>query len=115
MSQLTHYGVLGMKWGRRKGSSSGSSSTPSNPSNDHIKKVKLKRKKVSEMSNEELRDLNTRLQLERQYADLNKASVASGKKVVTDILTNAAKQTAASYTAKYMSKGLDTLIKKASK
>lgn len=112
--QLTHYGVLGMKWGRRKDRRS-SSSAPIRTSADHKTKVRLKKKRVSEMSNEELRQLNNRLQLERQYADLNKASVASGKKVVTDILTNAAKQTVTTYAAKYMSKALESAIKKAAK
>lgn len=111
-NSLTHYGVLGMKWGRRKGQTTSSKS--SNPSGDHTKKSQLRKKKISEMSNEELRFLTARLQLEKQYSDLNKAPVPVGKKMVTDILTNAAKQTASTYAAKYMSKALETAIKKAS-
>ena len=43
MNELKHYGVLGMRWGRRK---SVSSPTPINPSKDHIRKVQLKKKKI---------------------------------------------------------------------
>lgn len=107
MSSLSHYGVLGMKWGRRRGLSSSSTS-----SSDHIKTASLKKKKLNEMSNQEIKDLTTRLQLERQYADLNKLSVASGRKIVGDILMNTGKQTAANYTAKAVSKIIETALKK---
>lgn len=108
-TDLTHYGVLGMKWGRRKAQSSVSTST------DHKVKKQLQKKRISEMSNAELKALTTRMQLEKQYSDLNKTSSSSGKKIVTDILTNAAKQTASTYVNKYMNKALETAIKKAMK
>ena len=61
-NELKHFGVLGMRWGRRNARS------PSNYSPEHIKSRQISKKKVSEMSNEELKILNTRRQLERQYA-----------------------------------------------
>lgn len=85
-----------------------------NISEDFIKKNNLKKKKISELSNSELKTLNERLQLERQYKDLTKSS-SFGQKFVADILAGAAKQTASTYVAKYMSKGVDVLIKKAVK
>ena len=82
-------------------------------SEDHNKKVALKQKKVNEMSNSELKILNERLQLEKTYKDLTKSDVAPGRKVVTDILTNASKETAKNYASKTMSKGLDIAVKAA--
>lgn len=117
---LYHYGILGMKWGKRKGSSGSSSSkkkssSTENQSEDHKKKTTLKKKRISEMSNSELKDLNNRLQLEKQYKDLTRAEISPGKKFVTDVLTNAAKQTASQYVSKYMSKGVDEILKKTMK
>lgn len=113
MNELKHYGVLGMRWGRRK--SSASNKPPSNPSKDHIRKVQLKKKKISEMSNEELREVSNRLQLEKQYKDLTRRDVTPGKKFVMDILATTAKTTATAYATKYAAKGVENLIKKSAK
>ena len=114
--QLTHYGVLGMKWGRRKDRrSSATSSSNSRPSNDHKRKVKLEKKKLSELTNDEIRELNTRLQLERQYRDLNPQTINKGKNVVTDILAKSAKQAVTNYATKYVSKAIETSIRTAVK
>lgn len=102
---LTHHGIPGMHWGHRKGSTE----TPASP--DHSKAHSLKKKPLSEMSNEELKTLSTRLQLEKQYKDARKQDVSSGKKFVSDILIGAGKTTAILYTAKYMGKGVEALIK----
>lgn len=116
---LYHYGILGMKWGKRKtqgsGSTSSKKSSTENQSEDYKKKNVLKKKKISEMSNAELKDLNNRLQLEKQYKELTRAETSAGKKFVTDVLTNAAKQTASQYVSKYMSKGVDEILKKTMK
>lgn len=106
---LTHYGVLGMQWGKRK------AKAPVDTSDDHKLKKKLKKKRISEMSNAELKALTNRMQLEKQYSELRKTDNPSGKKIVQDILTNAAKQTATTYVNKYMNKALEAAIKKAIK
>ena len=66
--ELYHYGVLGMKWGRRK----------SRMSQDASEARAIKKKKVSEMSNAELKRLNERQNLERIYKQNNKSKIAIG-------------------------------------
>jgi 2'-5' RNA ligase len=66
---LKHYGVKGMRWGvRRNRSSSTSTSTTSDSSSpDYVKARAALAKKPSELSNDEMRDLVSRLNLEKQY------------------------------------------------
>lgn len=68
MSELQHYGVLGMKWGIRR--------TP-----EQLGVNKPKKKRARDMSDDELRKANNRKQLENQYNQLYK-----GKSVVKTIL-----------------------------
>ena len=112
--ELMHYGVLGMKWGVRRRRSTIKKS--SNKTNSDPKESKVKKKKsVSELSDTELRQTINRIQMEKQLAQLTAKEKSAGAKFVTDVLTNAAKQTATSYTAKYMAKGMDALIAQAAK
>lgn len=106
IDSLYHFGVLGMRWGRRRSHSR-------YPSDDHRKKAGLKRKKLYEMSNAELKEFNARLQLEKNYKDLTKGDVSIGRKIVNDIIGPAAKQTATTYVAKAMTKGVELAIQKA--
>lgn len=71
-NELYHYGVLGMKWGRRK----------SRMSQDAREAKAIKKKKVSEMSNAELRKLNERRNLERNYKQLNPSTISRGIAIV---------------------------------
>jgi hypothetical protein len=115
VESLYHFGILGMHWGRRK--SQGSSSTKSgkgkkaiNVSDDHKKKMQLKGKRLKEMTNAELKALNERMQLEKQYKELTKSEIGPGKKFVMDLLSSTAKQTISSYASKYASKFVDSAL-----
>jgi GNAT superfamily N-acetyltransferase len=77
---LQHFGVLGMKWGKRTKSRGQSSE-------DHKNKMTLKSKNVHELSNEQLRTLTNRLQLEKQLRDLNPNHVKKGLNIVKNITT----------------------------
>lgn len=92
--ELMHYGVLGMKWGVRRDRSSSRSGGAkkrrgSKMSEDARDAAKLKKKRVSEMSNAELQRLNTRQQLERNHAQLNPNKVKRGLAVATSIVGTA--------------------------
>lgn len=89
-SSLKHYGVLGMKWGFRRNTQDSSSA-------DHQRSSEIKKKKLKNMSNEELRTLNTRLQLEKQYKDLNPSTMAKAKKVAGSVLNEVGKEQAKKY------------------
>lgn len=98
-SELKHWGIKGMKWGVRKyqnkdgsltpagkkrysdGSTSSSSTSKSSQTSQQPKK-----KTVSEMSDQELRDAVNRLRLEQDYAKLNPEKVSRGKKFVDNLL-----------------------------
>lgn len=75
-SFLEHFGIRGMKWGVRKSRSG--SSTPAAPTHKPEKKTsadfkrikKARSKHPSELSNKQLKDLNERLNLEKQFKEL---------------------------------------------
>lgn len=84
-SELYHYGVLGMKWGRRRYQNKDGSLTAAGKkrySDDAREASEIGKKKVSEMSNAELRKYNERVNLERQYANLNPSAAKKGMNFV---------------------------------
>lgn len=105
-NELEHVGILGMKWGHRKASSS--SSRPS--SSDHKQTSVLKKKKLSEMSNDELKKLTTRMQLEKQFKDLSKGDMSPGQKFISETLQGAGKQLASKYIANAGEAAIKALI-----
>lgn len=96
---LAHYGVLGMKWGVRRRTPSADSA--------HVKAIR--KKKIKEMSNQDLKDANNRLQLEDQYRGLSKKTSA-GKRAVTAFVATAGTITAVTAAAKtYKKLGKSTI------
>ena len=123
-NELTHWGVKGMKWGVRRYRNKDGSLTPagrkryseetsSDDSHSDYKRAHG-RTSTKQMSDKELRERINRLQMEKQYKQLTQREKSIGEKFVSDVLINAAKQTATNYVSKYMNKGLDALIKSAS-
>lgn len=105
---LAHYGVLGMRWGVRRKSRT--------PSVDSANVKAIRKKKIDEMSNQDLRDANARLQLESQYKQLTKKT-SIGKKAVKAFVGTAGTITAVAgaaatykkYGAPIASKALDKI------
>jgi len=83
-NDLAHFGVSGMKWGVRKGSSSGSAKKTSG-SEDYQSAQSLKKKGSKNLSTKELKDLTQRMQLEQQYKNLDPGKYKKGMDVVKAI------------------------------
>lgn len=84
-NELYHWGVKGQKWGFRRYQNKDGSLTAAgrkrqkkNLSQDAKDAYKLKKKKVGELSNAELKKLNERQNLERTYKQNNKTKIAAG-------------------------------------
>jgi len=103
--KIEHFGIPGMKWGvRRKNPSGGKQSSDSQTAG------RLRKKSLSELSNDELKKLNTRLQLEQQYKSLSQGKVSAGRKIVSDVLKEVAKDTFKSFVSKALDKGTEKAL-----
>lgn len=82
---LIHYGVPGMKWGRRKSQSSSFKSLKKKRidsySSDYQETRKMRRKSSKKLSNAELKKLNNRMRLEQEYNRLSTSQVNRGLEV----------------------------------
>lgn len=86
---LYHFGIKGMKWGIRRYQNKDGSLTPQGKirySEDY--KRAHSGKNIKEMSDTELRNVNNRLQMERQYSSLTRKT-SRGKKIVQTLITTA--------------------------
>lgn len=102
---LAHYGILGMKWGVRrprgkdgrvtgrgvpteqalKKTKAAIKKPGAPPHQDHVKADSLKKRGYKALSNDELKALNNRLNLERNYRDLSSSDSLSGLDTVRTI------------------------------
>lgn len=121
MDRLMHYGVKGMKWGVRKARPTSSEKRrgktnaqriyesigrKKKPSTTSAKPVK---RRISDMSDEELRSAINRMQMERTYAQLTAEEVSKGRKFVKEVLYNSAKSVARDLTKEAMKKAVKKL------
>lgn len=100
VEKLYHVGIPGMKWGVRKTRSSSSSSSPGKivkgsggkieksflgVSKEHVRARELNAKGKKHLSNSELKELATRMDLEAKYNKLNPSKFKKGMQIAAAI------------------------------
>jgi hypothetical protein len=98
---LKHVGVLGMKWGTRRARVT---------SSEHSEARGLRKKKLRELSNDEIRKVATRLGLEKQYKDLNPGNVSRGAKAIDKVIGTIGKIAASATTIIAVAKGIEKAV-----
>ncbi len=83
---LAHYGVPGMKWGKRKAVGS---KQRTHVSQDARRAATLRKKQLSQLSNDDLKKLNARNELESKWRKANPTSLERGKRRAKTIIANA--------------------------
>jgi len=78
---LKHYGVKGMKWGVQRKRGSGGQ-----VSKDHTESRKLLKKSKMTLSNEEIKKVNKRLNLEKDLARMDPTAKGAGQRAVSKFL-----------------------------
>lgn len=128
-NDLFHHGIKGMRWGiRRFQKKDGSltslgkkrygdsdNSNQRTPSEDHITAKALKRKKVYEMSNKELKTLTERMQLEIQYKNLTRQKMTKGQQMISSVLSEVGKETFKNVVKGFVSGKVEEALKKTAK
>ncbi len=122
---IQHHGVMGMKWGVRRYQNKDGSLTPAGKKRlsqktekEPVKKDEQpKKKSMSDMTDDELRQMISRFELEKKYRDLYKEKTvkqeSKGKKFVMDILETIGKNTLTNLGTQAANHTLGNLINKA--
>lgn len=93
---LAHHGIKGMRWGvRRQRPSGGGGRIFGKPKKTIPAENSFSKdyKDMKNMTNKELRNAITRLELEKQYSSLVRNDVSNGRRMVNSILRDVATQT----------------------
>jgi len=124
VDQLYHYGILGQKWGLRRFQKEDGTRTSAGKkreaegevekSEDHIKSRENKSKSPEGLSNDELRKLNERLQLEATYKTLTTEKIQKSDSFVKKALKDAGGQALTEFSKGVMLGSAKLLVKEIS-
>lgn len=108
---LEHHGVKGMHWGVRR--SAGSSTPPSaDAARAAAAKKTVKTSGTKALSNAELQHLVTRMNLERQLAQINPSNKQKAIKFASDLLLGIGKQEVTKIATTVVAKQVSAALKK---
>jgi len=92
--ELKHFGIVGMRWGSRKG----------------ISAKKATRKKIASMSDDELRTKLNRINMERQYTALMQTRSSKAKSYVTKIAATSFAAAATAIATKRIKEAMESAL-----
>lgn len=115
---LAHFGIMGMKWGRRRPrGANGLVDKSAKATVDRSKLAGARRSKpessAKSMTNDELQSAIRRLQMEQQYAQLTAKRKPALRAEVEKIVVNALRQNAQAYLTQYTGVAIGAALKKA--
>lgn len=121
IDQMYHHGILGQKWGIRRFQKEDGSRTAEGKkreameeSEDHVKSREHKGRAPEGLSNEELKKLNERLQLENTYKTLTAKKIEKSESFVTKAIKDAGGQALTSFASSVFLGAAKTLVKEVS-
>lgn len=111
---LEHHGIKGMKWGVRRYQNADGSLTAIGRKRRSSDDEKVSKKKLKDMTDEELKTRIARLELEQRYKNLSKPidteKTSRGKKIVMDILEKSGSNIATQLTTYAMGTAVNKMV-----
>ena len=106
--ELYHFGIPGMRWGRRKGSRP---LTRSGQRKQQLKKDEVSQNsKLKSMSDDDLRKKITRIQMEKQYKELTATKLQKGQATTKKIIAAATTTAMTTYLAGRIGKAIKAAL-----
>lgn len=118
MDDLTHYGVMGMKWGKRKAANQAGSESKRKRKPKKLSRADAMAKDLQDakkMSPKELQEKVNKLRLEHEYVRLNSTKYNDTRSKMDNAVSTMGKISAATGTALLIYKNMDKIIKIGSK
>lgn len=116
---LAHEGIKGMRWGIRRGPpyplKRGIKTPVKSVQKSAVKKEATSKPaktstSIRDLSDDELRRVISRLQMEKQYKELTAKQKSAGRKFVESLLTSSTQEIAKKYIVKYTTSYIDSVL-----